>query len=442
MAPVRLVLLMAATVAARPRQKTSLCTMAMKILLLVSVVALALAGSMAPVGAAGDRPRRADALNQELQQGLDNVRNENAIPGAALSISLPGERSVRTFTSGTTMLDATTPGSRSITASDLFGAASILKTMTAVLILQLEHDGKLSLDDQLARLLPQYPAWGTVTVRQLLNMTSGIPNYTQTARFAAATVTDRQRQWTPAELVDTAYTTTPNPVFQPGAGWQYSNTNYILAGMLIQRVTHQSYATVLQNRILGPHGAALHHTYYEPSALPNTLLRQTVHGYDRDGPLPRDTDTTGFNNSDGGAAGALFSTTHDIARWTRQLFHGTILATRQLHELTNLVSQSSGAPTDLNDPAAFGLGVEHRYDPTFPVWSKGGLTLGYVFYTAWLPCLNTTIAIAQSVSNSRTGGAIPAIQIGTLQELNRSPEFQHALARHPTSTPGDQCPSR
>jgi D-alanyl-D-alanine carboxypeptidase len=416
--------------------------MTMKVFSLAVAAALVVVGAMAPASASSSESHHPDGLNQELQQVLDNVRSENSVPGAALSVWLPGERSIRTFTSGTTMLDATTPGSRSITARDLFGAGSILKSMTAVLVLQLEHDHKLSLDDQLARLLPQYPAWGTVTVRELLNMTSGIPNYSQAARFVAANVTDRQRQWTPAEVVDTAYTSTPNPVFRAGTGWQYSNTNYILAGMIVERLTHQRFATVLQNQILGPHGAALRDSYHEPSTLPSTLLRRTVHGYDRDGPLPRDTDTTGFNSSDGGAAGALFSTTDDIARWTRQLFHGRMLATQQLHELTDLVSQSDGAPTDLTDPAGYGLGVDHTHDASFGSrWFAGGLTLGYVFYTAWLPCLNTTIAIAQSVSDTRTGGAIPAIQLATLDTLHRSPEFQRALVHHPAAQPGDRCPS-
>jgi D-alanyl-D-alanine carboxypeptidase len=214
---------------------------------------------------------------------------------------------------------------------DRFRIFSNTKSFASTVLLQLVAERRLRLDDPVDRWLPGRVRGngndGTrITVRQLLNNTSGVYDPTNDPGFA----TDRGGQ-TPDEVVDAALA--HPPLFAPGAGWDYSNTNYILAGMVIQSVTRHSPATEIRRRILVPLG--LHDTSFPLSdpAIPGRHL----HGYDLD-----QRDVTRFNPSGEWTAGAMISTGADLARFDRALFGGALLPPAQQRDLETTVANGYG----------------------------------------------------------------------------------------------------
>src|SRR6202042_566515 len=123
------------------------------------------------------------------------------------------------------------------------------KSFAAAVILQLEAAGKLSIDDTLGKWLPQYPAWKDVTIRRLLNMTSGIPNYSETEAMSRIWVNDPTRDLTAENLIELV-----NPIgkdnLSQNSGYHYSNTNYILAGMVAAKAAGQSYRDLVHETII------------------------------------------------------------------------------------------------------------------------------------------------------------------------------------------------
>ncbi|SCF02371.1 Beta-lactamase [Micromonospora haikouensis] len=154
---------------------------------------------------------------------------------------------------------------RRMAARDQFEAGSNTKTFTAVLALQLVDRGQLRLDAPVSRYLPQVvPNGRNITVRMLLNHTSGLFSYTGDEAFMAGLASDPQRVWTEAELLAVAFAHEPN--FAPGTGWSYSNTNYTLLGMIIEKLTGKGLPELVRQRIAAPLG--LRHTYFaDPRAV-------------------------------------------------------------------------------------------------------------------------------------------------------------------------------
>ncbi|WP_171169192.1 serine hydrolase [Streptomyces sp. I05A-00742] len=256
---------------------------------------------------------------------------------------------------------------------DRFRVGSISKVFSSVVLLQLEAEGKLSLDDTLERRLP-----GTVrgngndgsrvTLRQVLNHTSGIFNYTDDPAFQKTLTTDffkhRFETRKPAELLRTALAHRPD--FRPGEGWNYSNTNYVLAGMVIEKVTGHSYASEIERRVLKPLGL-------RATTLPGTSARMPAphgRGYSRlsDDPDAKIYDTTELNPSWAWAAGEIISTTGDLNRFYGALLGGRLLPERQQRELLTTVPTGGDA-----DGSGYGLGISRAtLSCGAPVWLHSG----------------------------------------------------------------------
>ncbi len=230
----------------------------------------------------------------------------------------------------------------------LFQIGSNTKGFTGALILALEAEGKLDIDQTVGDWLPQYPAWKDVTIKRLLNMTSGLPTYSESIPLSQLWVKEPNRHYTPEELIAYAY---PSKTVQlpPNSGYFYSNTNYILAGMIAEKAGGKSYKELLEEKLFEP--AKLRETYYQPVAYPPEILARMASGY--------------FNNPDcglyepdckeatlapmigrdmkdadvswAGAAGGIVSTPRDLARWIRAVFSGTILPAEQLKEFLSLI---------------------------------------------------------------------------------------------------------
>ena len=148
------------------------------------------------------------------------------------------------------------PDARPVDQDTLYQMGSTSKSFTVAVILKLEAAGKLSIDDTLGKWLPEYPAWKDVTIRRLLNMTSGIPNYSETEWMSRAWANEPMRAFTLKELADAAYPSATNqlPVTK---GYHYSNTNYILAAMIAEKASGKSSRDLVHELVIEPHRSHL-----------------------------------------------------------------------------------------------------------------------------------------------------------------------------------------
>ncbi len=224
----------------------------MRIGLIVALVFL----SAGPLSLA---PARADeaALKAQLQQILDAYVKDRAsiegFSGAALQVDRGEGHPILAFYAGDNGLSDKKP----IGPDTLFDIGSNTKEFTAALILKLEAAGKLNIEDTIGKWLPQYPAWKDVTIRSLLQMTSPIPNYSETVAIGEIEVADLHHQFSAKDLI--GFVDPANGAhFPPATGWFYSNTNYILAGLIIEAASGMNYEQALTTMILEPLGSARH----------------------------------------------------------------------------------------------------------------------------------------------------------------------------------------
>ena len=339
----------------------------------------------------------ADPQQTQIQQILNNWRARSGIPSATLSIFLPNQDHPVTFTSGTTHYAA--KGNK-IKDDTLFQAGSITKSFTSAIILQLEAEGKLNINDPITKYLPQYTRWRNVTIRQLLNHTSGIFNYTDTGKFNNIRRNTPQAQFTPEQIVQLA--AEHRDYFPPGRGWKYSNTNYVLAGMIIKKVKGQSEANVMNQYLHGGAKLNLANTFYLARLYTSAYLSRMAHGYSTDGH-----DVTADNMSWANTAGAIITTTEDLLTWWRGLFHHHILPAQQMAQMMSLVcegntphcraGQSMPHLSDKQVGKGYGLGIIQSYYGTKkigPVWWHNGSTKGYKAIVMWYPKLNVYMALS------------------------------------------------
>ena len=276
-----------------------------------------------------------------LGAALDRVVAAGA-PGA---VALAGDRTV---TAG--VADVRT--GRRMRADDPLRIGSVTKSFTAVVALQLVAERRLGLDDTVERRLPGVLPYGDrVTVRQLLNHTSGVPDDVGTPLLELFRG-DPFRMWTPAELIGLVGDQPPR--FPAGTGWAYSNTDYLLVARMIERVTGHTLEHELERRIVRP--LRLRHTSFPVRS--SGLGRRAPHGYSLDlgpsGPIEGTfREVTDYSPSFGWATGNGVSTVRDVARFYRALLRGRLLKPRLLREAL------SGAETG-RPGRRFGLGLELR----------------------------------------------------------------------------------
>src|SRR6476469_5367245 len=210
--------------------------------LVAVVVGAGADGGAAPVAQAARQPtdRLAGALRNDLQSYLDAHGAQDRFTAVSLRVTGPNRRPATAVS---------VSAGRPVPDHALWQIGSNTKAFTSVVLLQLEAEGRLSIHDRLGTWLPRYPAWRDVTIAQLLSMTSGIPDYSEQDAFGAAFLSDPTATFTADRLVSSVTGLPLGP-----ATYAYSNTNYILAQMIIERVTHDSYAAQLSRRVLVPLG--------------------------------------------------------------------------------------------------------------------------------------------------------------------------------------------
>ena len=341
-----------------------------------------------------------DALNEKLQHIVDQEAQRYNLPALSVSLRLPGETITRSYVSGYTTLAKDHP----ITSNTLFRMGSITKTFTATIILKLVEEKKLSLDDTLGKLLPEYPRWKTITIKQLLNHSSGIYNYTNGKSFDQALRDNPDKHWLPTEFVEMAYQ--HEDIFKPGTDFAYCNTEYILLGMIIEKITQQSLQTVF-NKYFKTYG--LTHTFYTPSGYSNTIIDNAIaHGYNRDGTFSINQDATQKTYSH--ADGAIVSTPNDLIHWLMQLFDGKIISKSMRTQMLSVISEDNASPVNLQtlklspnmlsssmSDVAEGLGIGLVYFKHYGlVWAHAGGVGGYESFYTVNPCRGVYLALAYS----------------------------------------------
>ncbi|MFF9349295.1 serine hydrolase domain-containing protein [Streptomyces sp. NPDC014734] len=258
--------------------------------------------------------------------------------------------------------------------SDRFRVGSITKTFTATVLLQLQAEGRLDLDDPVEKWLPGVVRGHghdgrKITVRQLLNHTSGIYSYTedpafQEKVFGSGFLQHRYDTWTPKQLV--AVATAHEPDFAPGSSWNYSNTNFVLAGMVVEKVTGRPYGKAIENRIVKP-------LKLRATSAPGTDSRMPEPNSRAYSKLSNETggptyDVTELNPSIAGAAGEMVSDANDLQTFYRALLKGRLLPAAEMKEMTSTVQVSPDLPG-----VGYGLGLmRQKLSCGKEVWGHGG----------------------------------------------------------------------
>ncbi|MFI1353002.1 serine hydrolase domain-containing protein [Streptomyces sp. NPDC020898] len=324
----------------------------------VAAGAFAAPATAAPAERGGGHEATRKAMNDAVKDG---------VPGVALQTTQG--HSVWKATAGVGNLKTKQPRS----AHDNFRAASITKTFIATVLLQLEAEGRVSLDDTVDKWLPGVVQGNghdgrKITLRQLLNHTSGIYNYTDDEYFQTEIFLpenfykNRYRTWTPQEITGIAMG--HKPEFAPGAGWSYSNTNYTLAGMVIKKVTGNSYGDEVRSRVIEPLG--LHGTYMPGTSAKVPQPSSRAYSKLAGNPTGKIYDVTEFNPSAANAAGEIISNPGDLNRFYSALMRGKVVPAEQLAEMKTTVA--TGEPN-----GRYGLGlVENELSCGVKVWGHSG----------------------------------------------------------------------
>ena len=323
------------------------------------------------------------------------------------------------------------PGAGPVDQDTIYQMGSTSKSFTVAVILKLEAAGKLSIDDPLGKWLPEYPAWKDVTIRRLLDMTSGIPNYSETEWMSRAWADEPKRDFTFKELVGAAYPSATNKLPVKN-GYFYSNTNYILAGMIAEKATGKSYRDLVHELVIEPHG--LYSTFYEAGTYPESVIKRLSHGYFENEAcsdyqpsckeswnLPivgRDMREVSISWTQ--AAGGAISSARDVDRWMRAVFDGKVVPPKQQEEWMQLVSTESGEPiaaVSADDPAGFSLGLANRIlGPLGAQWFYQGETLGYRTLYVWIAAEDLMITV-QTNSQPPEGTDKLSDAVGALYEI-------------------------
>lgn len=341
------------------------------------------------------------SLQQLASQYLKAHKRKEHISAVAITVQVGYHKPVTVYAS-----DSFTY----LNPESLFQIGSITKSFVTALLLQLENDpcNHFNLDDPVDKFFPQYPKWHGITIRQLMNMTSGIPDYFKDPDIFKAYVSHPHQSYPMAPWVDLIY---KKPLlFAPGSRFYYSNTNYFLLGMLVEKITGRTLEEEITTHFIVP--LHLHHTYYVTGQANSSVLSHLIPGYQYENHysswIPLGTNVSDFSLSYMGPAGGMVSNTRDVTKWIHALFTPDVVLNEcQFNQLISLTSEKTAKSVDqlsFNDPQGYGLGISKQYEAplktTFYIYQ--GETLGYRAIYAYVP--DKKISITIMVNSSFDGG--------------------------------------
>jgi len=333
-------------------------------------------------------------LHARLQAALDAVRAKLAIPGASVTILFP-DGSSWTGVSGLAVIATRTP----VAPTTAFAFASMSKTFTSALIIQLIEAGRLHLTDSVASFLPKVATRidPRITIAMLLDHTSGLQDYFLNPKIDAPLQAKPTQPWT----TDQALAYVLKPYFPPGRGWHYSNTNYLLLGLIAERITGQPLDVAIRSRLLDPSG--LKAIWYQAKEQPR---RPLAHGYRLTGTkltakpidLADGTGVAPFRSVVTAAAGAgsLAGTSEDLARWARLLYSGQVLGP----DGTAVLLGGFSATAAYKPAIPYGYGVQAAVIDGHPSLGHSGRLLGFRGVLRHFPLDGLTIAVLTNQSRA------------------------------------------
>jgi D-alanyl-D-alanine carboxypeptidase len=347
--------------------------------------------------------KAADSLRTKLQTRIDSLVRGSRFPGVVLGVSLSDGTS---FAVAGGLADTATHVFMTPESRTLLG--SVGKTYFSAVALQLAAEGKLDLDAPISKYLGNEPWFShvpnasTITVRNLMNHTSGLVRYEFNPKVTEAITKDPDKTFTPEERV--SYILDTQPPFLAGQGWQYSDTNYIVLGMIVEKITGTPYYTLIQRRILDP-----------------LSLKNTIPSDKRE--LPGVVQAYAGPNNDFGhkdamwengrmimnpqmewAGGGFAASADDLARWARTLY-GT---NKVLNDSIRRQLLTAVPARGLGRNAAYGLGVIVVPTELGPSYGHSGFFPGYLTEVRYYPDYDFAVSISFNTSVQRAIGANPA----------------------------------
>ncbi|HET9934346.1 MAG TPA: serine hydrolase domain-containing protein, partial [Polyangiaceae bacterium] len=322
------------------------------------------------------------SASAELQHTLDDVVHAGVAPGVSAVVKRPGyaEWAGAAGSANIQTSIALTPGAR-------FRAGSIMKVAVATAVLQLVERGLLSLDDVLTKRLPnelaaRIPNADSITVRMLLNHTSGIPEFADDA-FHEQVVAAPAHVWSSAEFYDLALA--KPPLFAPGTSWAYSNTDYILLGDIMEGVTHEPWRQTVRHDVFT-------RAHLSTSSLPepgDASCSGCARGYEPIG--DQLVDLTEIDPSMAGAAGgeAFVTTPSDLAKLVSELARGALYD--DPHTLELMLSFAD-APVPQETQVGYGLGIARFQMGDVELIGHLGGTAGFQSFVFYQPSSGTTVS--------------------------------------------------
>lgn len=362
-----------------------------------------------PTGSPATTPATITIDDDSLRKTVTRLADELLAPGVVVFIRSP--QGDFQFAEGTTTVD----GNTRIRMDDHMRIGSNTKTFTATVILQLAEEGRIDLAGPVSDYWTGVPNAENITIEQLLNMRSGLFNYSETVRLNRSLDQDPQRVWTPRELLRMGLSRPP--YFPPGQGWHYSNTNTVLLGLIAEKIEGKPLAQILQDRFLTR--LSLDDTSFPPSttsAIPRRHPRGYMYGTNvatmddpelppaqqkaaRNGEL-LPFDVTNVNPSWTWAAGQMISTAPDLATWVKALGDGTLLSPgMQARRLDSV------APADASLPAGgaeYGLGIAKLG----PIYGHTGELPGFNSVMGYDPQTDLTVVVWSNLGSAPNGDAV------------------------------------
>ncbi|MFD0551393.1 serine hydrolase domain-containing protein [Streptomyces rectiviolaceus] len=319
-------------------------------------------------------------MNARLDKAIEGVRREAGIPGVAVGLWMPGKGC---YVRATGVADTAT---REPMTTDLYTRiGSETKTFTVTALLKLVDDGRIRLDDPISHYVDGVPNGHRITLRHLAEMRSGLFPYTADPDFVHDLLSNPSRSFAPREVL--AYGYKHKNTFAPGKQFQYSNSNLILLGLVIEKVSGQPAADFIRERVLHP--AHLHHTTFPsgpefPEPHPRGYTNQTLSG--------KVEDSTDWNPSWGWTAGAMISNMHDLRRWAKIVATGELLSPQTQKE--RLRTLPTGYPG-----TSYGLGI-FKSDGWI---GHNGSIPGYESVTVYLPSQKATLVVQLNTDITHDG---------------------------------------
>lgn len=336
--------------------------------------------------------QNSNALQQKLQIKLDEWYRAGKFAGATIGVCLADGKCFGLAT-GFSDLENKTP----MKPDDLMLAGSVGKTFAAVVAMQLIKEGKIALDDKIEKYLGK-EAWFNrlpnakdITVRQLMNHSSGLVRYEFNPKFLKDLQANPEKTWKPEELISYLFDTKAS--FEAGKDWDYSDTNYIVLGMIIEKVTGKKYYESAQNRILKPF------KFKKTFPQDKQILKGVVQGYAGAG-----NDFTGkdrmiengkfvINPQFEWTGGGMVSNSEDLARWAKLMYEGKAFNASLIPEMLN------GVPAKLGRDSKYGLGVIIRKSQTGVLtYGHSGFFPGYMTEMMYFPEHKISIAVQVNTS--------------------------------------------